>query len=248
MQQILAYVPTCLPACTPVCLSSSFSVSVSLLRDCLYAFSLLSLLVTTLVNTGCGSGFHLHRQLKLGRVTQFMLWLQNEAYGRTKIRNIADYHAKNPESGYCSVFVGDNGQGDAMAAREMLKQGSKMAATFIHDVTDDPSIKLSQAEMDRLVYFRTYPMAALKAFQLGMMTLTGAQTVVKSAMGSAEYKSCNACTDPCGICVPASSSHFDSHTPGGCAELLMSTEAIACCKLSMPCCNAAKKFSCVKVF
>lgn len=95
----------------------------------------------------------------------------NDAMGRKKRDNLADFQALYPE--YKTVFIGDSGQGD--------RDVTDTAATLLHDVTG-----LAQTERDALakrgVYvFDTYVGAAVHAVKLGLLSAADAAKVAAQA-------------------------------------------------------------------
>merc|ERR1719491_1038166 len=102
--------------------------------------------------------------------------------------------------GVPTAFVGDNGQGDAIAAQMMLKEspmysdaGGTMHVSFIHDV-----VRKCQSEECRTAWarvgihmFEHYPHAASIACRLGFISEDGCNQVCATAPALA----CN-CTAP----------------------------------------------------
>ncbi len=62
---------------------------------------------------------------------------QEAEIGRVKFENFVKFAAVYPEYRY--VFVGDSGQADALTARLMVTEGSRVITTFIHDLRQSQS-------------------------------------------------------------------------------------------------------------
>lgn len=105
-----------------------------------------------------------------------------------------------------AVFVGDNGQGDAVAAQMMLKRSQGISdsagavkAAFIHDIKNggSPVCVNSAAQPHRgppdcvdqwarrgIFVFDTYLNAASTALKMGLISPAGCQSVCNAAMGA----------------------------------------------------------------
>lgn len=71
---------------------------------------------------------------RYGSASDYKAWSSKDSYenyGKTKIRNFKKWKEANPKVD--GIFVGDDGQGDEMAAFKALEKGGIIAA-FIHEV------------------------------------------------------------------------------------------------------------------
>ncbi|CAK9021286.1 Uncharacterized protein SCF082_LOCUS15276 [Durusdinium trenchii] len=112
-----------------------------------------------------------------------------EAVGRNKVFSMTQYLSLYPE--YKLVFFGDNGQGDLLAAELLATQPEScdnVRASFIHDVLspETAGMMLSSFDEDQrealwekhnIVFFKTYVEAGRRAFELGLISLSGLHRV-----------------------------------------------------------------------
>jgi hypothetical protein len=111
--------------------------------------------------------------------------------GLQKFDNFVEYVQLYPE--YSCVFVGDNGQGDVIAAEKMMEHyDPHVDAVFIHCVQpvertpgfredDSPQTALARWERSRIFFFNTYVGAALIAIQRGLMHVNALSRVADKA-------------------------------------------------------------------
>lgn len=109
----------------------------------------------------------------------------------SKARSFFAYAKLYPEYNY--VWVGDNGQGDVLAAELMRDSCDAVRACFIHEVAPIEQTLTSlprptrEAWATRQIYFfRTYVGASLTAFQVGLITAEDVAEVVEEAIGDVE--------------------------------------------------------------
>jgi len=135
----------------------------------------------------------------------------------------------------CFVFLGDTGQGDAVASIGMLSANPSFGAAFLHavpfvgdDAANSPVLQPSTASLaPGVIYFRTAVGAAIQAMCGGMASSMGLQSVLNSVRASAQRTACLTPCTPSG-CIPFTSTCVDSSceadpTTGyapGCASLL----------------------------
>ncbi len=105
----------------------------------------------------------------------------HELMAEKKVMGFREYQKLFPE--YRFVFLGDSGQGDAIAGERMRDEsGAVMEAVFIHDV-----VNTGENERERLrkkaVYFNdTYIGAALDAYTHGLIDAEGLGHVAREAV------------------------------------------------------------------
>lgn len=106
------------------------------------------------------------------------LW-NDDVIADKKFDNFVQYRQLFPEYGF--VFVGDSGQGDAIAGRKMLAHApDAVRAVFIHDVVATPQ-EVREAQPAGLVLFDTYAGAALAACHAGLVSGAGVWRVLEAA-------------------------------------------------------------------
>jgi len=111
-------------------------------------------------------------------------------FDRLGYRKYNNWKKVAPKFKKMSVFVGDNGQGDALAAQMMLKRSEglpenkgKMRASFIHDVIrkcKDSTCRKRWAKHG-IHLFSHYPDAAAQALALGFISKEGCAAVCDAA-------------------------------------------------------------------
>lgn len=111
--------------------------------------------------------------------------------GLQKHASAAQFLALYPE--YRSVFVGDSGQGDVVAAERMLEApGTTVKAALLHEVLPRKHCLSLHSDMSlperealwaerNICFFRTYAGAAAHAYRLGLIHIEGLQRVVSAA-------------------------------------------------------------------
>jgi len=83
-----------------------------------------------------------------------------------KLSNFQQYTKIYPECQF--VFIGDNGQGDYIVGKEILKTCEMVLDVFIHEIKPkETTVGYTSDDSGRIHFFRTYIGAALIAFQLG---------------------------------------------------------------------------------
>lgn len=106
--------------------------------------------------------------------------LGNAEIARRKVENFVRHHQLFPEHRY--VFVGDSGQGDAIAAHAMrAEHGARATATFIHDVKNTSAAARAEHAKAGVWFFDTYVGAATRAYQLGLISKHGMLEVARAA-------------------------------------------------------------------
>jgi hypothetical protein len=104
--------------------------------------------------------------------------LSNHLMAVEKHRRLREFAPLYPEYGF--VFLGDSGQGDAIAGGLMVDDGLAQAV-FIHDVVNTPESERA-AQRERRIYFHdTYVGAATYACELGLISLPGLGRVLTTA-------------------------------------------------------------------
>lgn len=105
---------------------------------------------------------------------------RNAAIAETKLDSFMAHRNLYPE--YGSVFIGDSGQGDALAGAEMVKQaGAGMKAVYIHNVTHMDAAQRAQMAQQGIVVFDSYLDAALDAHARGLISRAGLNSVASAA-------------------------------------------------------------------
>mmetsp|Transcript_44124 Transcript_44124/g.104417 ORF Transcript_44124/g.104417 Transcript_44124/m.104417 type:complete len:761 (-) Transcript_44124:112-2394(-) len=112
--------------------------------------------------------------------------------GHEKFESVKLYMKLFPE--YNFVFIGDNGQGDVLAAELMVANlGKRFISAYIHRVVPDKTTLSMYSEKTaeswakrRLFFFDTYAQAAVLAFEQGHIDKDGLLCVVKSAEDAKE--------------------------------------------------------------
>jgi hypothetical protein len=111
-------------------------------------------------------------------------------YAETKVKNVKKFAAANPDK--CIIFMGDNGQGDQLAGKQMLDDlPDQVAAIFIHNVTDAPPLHVDPWE--NIFLFTTYVDAASIAFEEGFLAAGSVLRVLEGAAKSQQFQDCRAC-------------------------------------------------------
>ncbi len=106
--------------------------------------------------------------------------LGNAEIARRKVENFARHQELFPEQRY--VFIGDSGQGDAIAAHTMRADHAERAcATFIHDVKGTSAAARAEHAKAGVWFFDTYVGAATRAFELGLIGKAGMLEVARAA-------------------------------------------------------------------
>lgn len=104
-----------------------------------------------------------------------------------KFSGFCEYRKLFPEYGF--VFLGDSGQGDAIAGERMRDEhGSAMRAVFIHDVINTAEGERARLRAKRVYFNDTYIGAALDAHALGILSLDALAGVARAAV--AEFLGC----------------------------------------------------------
>ncbi|KAH9254436.1 hypothetical protein BASA81_007549 [Batrachochytrium salamandrivorans] len=118
----------------------------------------------------------------LGSGRMFMLMGDYRPMAAKKCRNMLEYYAIYPD--YTHVFVGDNGQGDVLAA-EMIKEtlGDSLEAVYIHLVQPLESTFGfdSRAKWRWICFYHTFVGAAVHAYTHKMITTLALRTICQSA-------------------------------------------------------------------
>lgn len=118
----------------------------------------------------------------LGSGRMFMLMGDYQPMAAKKCRNMLEYYAIYPD--YTHVFVGDNGQGDVLAA-EMMKEtlGDSLEAVYIHLVQPLESTFgfESRAKWRWMCFYHTFVGAAVHAYAHRMITTLALRTICQSA-------------------------------------------------------------------
>lgn len=119
-------------------------------------------------------------------LTGSLLALRSHGHmAQRKLQNMRRYHQLFPEYGI--VFVGDSGQGDAQAGREMLRElGKVVRAVFIHDIRQHDLQHSDVTGDDGITYFDTYTAAAAAAWQVGLISAGQALAVGEKAIADLE--------------------------------------------------------------
>lgn len=108
---------------------------------------------------------------------RFFALRSHSAMAQAKLNNIAHLRLLYPEYGV--VFVGDDGQGDAQVAAELLSRyPSTMRAAFIHDVLSLDPAERTAFEGKGIHLFDTYVGAATTAHELGLVSMASVRQVV----------------------------------------------------------------------
>lgn len=109
------------------------------------------------------------------------------AAGRRKYDTFLTFTHLYPE--YEFVFVGDNGQGDVLAAEAMMDAGLRVRACFIHEVWPIENTLTSLPKPDRdawarknIFFFQTYVGAAVVAREAGLIMAEDLAEVVSEAL------------------------------------------------------------------
>ncbi|MCC6807502.1 MAG: hypothetical protein IT381_08765 [Deltaproteobacteria bacterium] len=105
---------------------------------------------------------------------------RNSAIAATKVTNFMTHRALYPE--YGSVFIGDSGQGDAIAGAEMLRRApGSTKAVYIHNVTGLDAAARAKLLSQGIVVFDSYLDAAIDAFGRGLISRASLTNVAKAA-------------------------------------------------------------------
>jgi len=156
------------------------------------------------------------------------------AFGDYKDKELTKYSGNSQNKDECFFFVGDNGQGDSIPAINGLRKNKKLAAAFLHTVTNNPTLKVKKRS--DLFFFKTYAEAAQIAYENGFITKAGVQRVLAAMQTSSQWKMCVSCEkrkvhnsikiengDGCSL---------DSTTPkywtkdGGCSDLFAGVQKV----------------------
>lgn len=106
--------------------------------------------------------------------------LSNSDIAEKKLDNITHYNALFPE--YHIVFMGDSGQGDVLVGDALYQHFPEaVRAVFIHDVVNTPAAERERYREERIYFFDTYPAAAAKAYELGLIDEAGLREVMAEA-------------------------------------------------------------------
>jgi hypothetical protein len=131
----------------------------------------------------------------LGSGTKYLLNDDTKALAMTKYQSYKEYISLYPE--YKSVFIGDNGQGDVMAAELMFKDKELRSAAgdvslsraYMHIVrplhqtsVEDTSCRRPHRVEHQICYFSTYIDAAIDAYQHRLIRLTGLRRIMEDAV------------------------------------------------------------------
>lgn len=104
----------------------------------------------------------------------------NSNIAAKKVENYFAHRALYPE--YGSVFIGDSGQGDAIAGAEMVRrepQGTK--AVFIHNVTHMDQATRASWTAKGVFVFDSYVDAAIEAYKRGLISRAGVDRIAAAA-------------------------------------------------------------------
>jgi hypothetical protein len=111
----------------------------------------------------------------------FLHLATNELIAEEKNKRFLEFAPLYPE--YEFVFLGDSGQGDALAGAMMLKH-PLVRAVFIHDVKHhDEAARAAQREQ-RIFFHDTYVGAAVYACGLGLISRAGMVRVAQGALAA----------------------------------------------------------------
>jgi len=144
-------------------------------------------------------------------------------YAETKFKNVRKYTEETPD--LCIIFIGDNGQGDQLAGVKMLAEIPAVVAVFIHNVTANPPLKVEE-NVDVNI-FKTYPEAALIAFNKGFISKEGVRRVISSTLESIQFGQCKEClTNHDGCDLKKVKPHYYKED-GGCSDLFENIEYVA---------------------
>lgn len=94
-----------------------------------------------------------------------------------KLENFYQYKDIYPDCQF--IFIGDNGQGDYAAGKEMLHLTSKTLDVFIHEVQNRELTFGYDASEDRIHFFRTYIGAGIVAYEKGYFKADGLVRIVE---------------------------------------------------------------------
>jgi len=144
-------------------------------------------------------------------------------YAETKFKNVRKYSEESPD--LCIIFIGDNGQGDQLAGVKMLSEIPDVVAVFIHNVTANPPLKVD--ENADVYIFKTYPEAALIAFNKGFISKEGVRRVITSTLESIQFGQCKECLDNHDGCDLKKVKPHYYKEDGGCSDLFENIEFVA---------------------
>ena len=101
-------------------------------------------------------------------------------FGDTKYQRYTEYKSIFPE--YKFLFIGDNGQGDVIAGKQILETCPE-CKVFIHQVVENGrEHKVSEITMDGLYYFKNYHELAKIFQELGIFDEADVAAVAESAV------------------------------------------------------------------
>jgi hypothetical protein len=105
---------------------------------------------------------------------------RNNAYAATKVNNFMAHRALYPE--YASVFIGDSGQGDAIAGAEMLSRApASVRAVYINNVTNMTAAQRAAMTGQGIMVIDSYVDAAIDAFNRGLISRASLSAVATAA-------------------------------------------------------------------
>eukprot|EP00128_Syssomonas_multiformis_P001693 Colp12_sorted_trinity150504_noHs@14351 len=134
---------------------------------------------------------------KLSDMETFNVSKRNDNFAKTKSGHYLDFQKEHPGE-YCSIFFGDNGQGDLFAARNLADHTNvDLAATLIHDVRD----RTTREDQPGVWLFDTYADAAIIAYrEFNLISLAGLSRVANAIAYDPLYNKCLECLNPSGRC------------------------------------------------
>ena len=113
--------------------------------------------------------------------------LNHSRIAKMKLRNFVLHKSLYPECKF--VFVGDNGQGDALLARDMIeKYPDRVRGTFIHRIEDKEEEELEESTQT----FRTYAEATRMAFETDLLSGEFALNVLQDCETEMKFLSLSA--------------------------------------------------------
>ena len=114
------------------------------------------------------------------------LSVNNNVVGNKKAQRFKEYHTIFPEYQY--IFIGDNGQGDVIAGKQMNKFSSD-SMVFIHNIQLRDKLKSSLREVqqlstNRLHFFENYHALGLLLYNLELLEKYNVETMNKTIIKS----------------------------------------------------------------